>query len=126
MIKRCRTPLGRAAFGAIIGGPVGAVTALATGWSLVIATAGAVSVGALIGALTAETDDLSEAVIDAILPVGAWLVGAAIAWVLLSTQNYRLPEVVQTNPRPSTLAAAVLGGTVAVIVLVMRVGKHAK
>ncbi len=126
VIERWRTPAGRAALGAIIGGPVGVVTALATGGPLVAITAVAVAAGALVGAVTAGGEDLREAAIDAILPIGAWLVGAAVAWVLLATQAERLPLIVQANPRPSALAAAILGGTVAVALLVTRLGRRAE
>ena len=126
MFERWRTPTGRAALGAMIGGPVGVVTALATGGPLVAIAALAVAAGALVGALTATGEDLREAAIDAILPIGAWLVGAAIAWVVLATQAQRLPLIVQANPQPSALVAAILGGTIAVVLMIARLGKRAE
>lgn len=116
--------MGRAALGAIAGGPIGVVTALATGGPLVALTTVSVTIGALIGALTAEGVDLREATIDAILPIGAWLVGAAVAWVLLGTLQQRLPAIVHAYPLAAAALAAIIGGTAAVTLLLMRLGKR--
>lgn len=116
-------PPGRAAVGAVIGGPVGVVTALATSGPLVVITAAALIAGALAGALTGDAEDSREAAIDAILPIGVWLVGAAIAWVILGTFEEDLPQLLRDYPLHAALGAAVLGGTVAVVVLIVRLGR---
>jgi len=118
------SPTLRAAVGAIAGGPVGVVTALATGGPLVAFAAVSVTIGAVIGALTAEGADLHEAAVDAILPIGAWLVGAAVAWVLLGTLQERLPAIVHAYPLAATALAAIVGGTAAVTLLLMRLAKR--
>ncbi|MFP4248181.1 MAG: hypothetical protein ACLFU7_00905 [Armatimonadota bacterium] len=119
-------PITRAAIGAIVGGPVGVVTALATGGPLVLTTGLLVIAGAMLGALTAEGADAREAAIDALLPVGVWLVGAAVGWVVLSTFREDLPSPVGEHIALSALAAAVLGGTLATVVLIFRLGKSAE
>ena len=116
--------VGRAAVGAIIGGPVGVVTALVTGGSLVLLSATFVAAGALLGALVFEEGDMREAAVDAILPIGAWLVGAAIGWVFLSTLRHELPRILRENPAEAALGAAVVGGTLAVVVLIVRLGRR--
>jgi hypothetical protein len=117
------SPIGRAAVGAVVGGPVGVVTALATGGPLVLITGLLVLAGAMLGALTADGADAQEAAIDALLPVGAWLVGAAVGWVILSTFRDDLPQIMREYPLEATLAAAVLGGTLAAVLLVMRLAR---
>ncbi|MGM0491615.1 MAG: hypothetical protein ACQER1_01615 [Armatimonadota bacterium] len=119
-------PIARAAVGAILGGPVGVVTALATGGPLVLTTGLLVIAGAMLGALTAEGADAREAAIDALLPVGAWMVGAAVGWVILSTFKDDLPPPVGEYLALSALAAAVLGGTLATVVLIVRLGRTAE
>jgi len=114
---------GRAAVGAIIGGPVGVVTALVVGGPLVLVTAAALIAGSLAGALTGDAEDGREAAIDAILPIGVWLVGAAIAWVILGTFHEDLPLIFQHYPLHAALGAAVLGGTVAVLLLIVRLAR---
>ncbi len=116
--------VGRAAVGAIIGGPVGVVTAFVTGGSLVLLSGAFVAAGALIGALVFEEEDVREAAVDAILPIGAWLVGAAIGWVFLSTLRHELPGVIRRYPAQAALGAAILGGTLAVVMLIVRLGRR--
>jgi hypothetical protein len=108
----------------MLGGPVGVVTAFATGWPLVLLSAVCVTVGALVGAITTETENPRAAALDAMLPIGAWLVGAAVGWVVLATQSEHLPAVVRGNPSASALAAAFVGGTLAVTVLVLRLRRR--
>ncbi|MFW5866422.1 MAG: hypothetical protein ACOCX2_01310 [Armatimonadota bacterium] len=115
-------PIARAAVGAIVGGPVGVVTALATGGRLVLLTGLLLIVGAIVGALTAEGEHPREAIVDALLPIGVWLVGAAVAWVILGTFHEDLPGLLQEYPSYAALGAAVLGGTMAVVVLMVRLG----
>ncbi|MFO8079150.1 MAG: hypothetical protein R6V07_02485, partial [Armatimonadota bacterium] len=80
----------------------------------------------MLGALTAEGADAREAAIDALLPVGAWMVGAAVGWVILSTFKDDLPPPVGEYLALSALAAAVLGGTLATVVLIVRLGRTAE
>lgn len=121
-----RSAKGRAAIGAIIGGPVGVVTALAAQWPLAMLAGLCVAAGGLVGALTGDDEDIAEAAVDAILPVGAWLVGAAIAWVILGSFREEMPPVVQERPLEAALGAAVLGGTVAVLILMARLSVPAE
>lgn len=99
------------------------VTALAAGWRLVLVTALVVAAGALAGALSGEDVEPREAAVDAILPVGAWLVGAAVGWVILATLEDDLPRMLREYPSHAALGAAVLGGTLAVVVLVLRLAR---
>ncbi len=114
------SPIARAAIGTIVAGPVGVAAALATGWSLVLVSTLFVAAGGVIGALTSREDDPREAAIDAMLPIGAWLVGAAIGWVILSTHVEQLPAVIGDHPAASTFGASVVGGTVVVVILIVR------
>jgi len=119
-----RSPTGRAAVGAIIGGPVGVVTALATGGRLVLLAGLCVTAAALIGALTTEGEHAPrEAAIDAMLPIGVWLVGAAVGWVILATQREHLPVLLRDYPSEAALGAGVIGGTLAVVVLLVRLSR---
>lgn len=103
---------------------MGTVTALATGGPLVLLAGVFVAAGALIGALTAEDEDEPrEAAIDAVLPIGVWLVGAAVGWVILATQQEHLPVLLREYPSEAALGAGVLGGTLAVFVLMVRLAR---
>lgn len=117
------TSMRGASIGAILGGPLGVLA----GWLLAAellcpAVAGA-CIGSLTGALLADPDDIAEAVVTAILPAGAWLVGAGGGWMF----GYMLigrhicfwgENVAMTLAR----IGALLGATIAVLVIVGRLG----
>jgi len=55
---------------------------------------------------------------------GALSAGAAVAWVLLGTLQERLPAIVHAYPLAATALAAIVGGTAAVTLLLMRLAKR--
>lgn len=103
---------------------MGVVTALVSGWPLVVLTGMFAAAGALIGAVTADGGNSREAVIDALPPLGTWLVGAAVGWVMLASFRDQLPQFVQRYPSEATLVTAVIGGTLAVVILMTRLGRR--
>lgn len=112
-----RPSMRRAAVAASVAGPFGVLIGLVTPLALLPITALVVVAAALTAALTCPEDPRSEAGVLAILPIGAWLVGAAVGWAALAMLADAYP-VLDRYSFLLTLLFAIAGGTLSVLVVV--------
>ena len=112
-----RPSMRRAAVAASIAGPLGVLAGLLTALPLLPVTAVFVIAGALVAALTCPEDSSGDAAVLAILPIGTWLVGAAVGWAGLALLADAYP-LLDRYSFILTLLAAIVGGTLSVTLVV--------
>ncbi len=112
-----RPAMRRAAVAVSLAGPVGVVVALLAGWPVLPITAICAAAAGLAAALTSSEDSAGDAAVLAILPIGAWLIGAAVGWGILAVVADSYP-VLDRYAFVATLLAAALFGALSVAVVV--------
>lgn len=112
-----RSSMRRAAIASSVAGPFGVLVGLLTTLPMLPVTAAFVVVGALVAAFTCPEDPMHEAGVMAILPIGAWLVGAAVGWAALAMIADAYPGL-ERYAFVLTLLFSVLGGTLSVFVVI--------
>ncbi len=114
----------RAAIAVLVAGPVGVLVGLLTVLPMLPVAAVFAVAASFAGALTCPDDPAEDAAVLAILPIGSWLVGAAVGWAMLAMLADAYP-VLDEYSVIMTLVFSILGGTLSVVVVVTHFPRRA-